>query len=172
MVAPCQKTPTSPTHPLHCYKQNLRGSERQTPVHPHRSMSPCSPPLHNLPSQPLVLFTSRPAPDTEALPYEGCLTSNHICIKSDIYDKLLIFYLLGWLHWSYHLALTKSSLTQVPSPVPLPSSGQLQHPHQCFLLGLSISASFLAPENFILFIISLWMHLFKCIILLKNRTCL
>lgn len=69
-------------------------------------------------------------------------------------------------------SLIKPWLTQVPSPLPHGSSGQLQHLHWCFLLGFSIFASFLVPENFILLIITLWMQWLKCNVLLKNCACL
>lgn len=136
-------------------RQTDSSSSSQVPV------CPCSPPLHNLPSQPLFWFTS--SPGAEALPCGGRLTSPHICTKS----KLLILYHSWGLHFSNQI-LTDTGTK--PSTTPLFRA--LTASTSVFLLQVSSFASFLAPENFILFIISFWMQLLKCIFLLKNCVCL
>lgn len=118
----------------------------------------------SLSPQLLALFTTRPAPDTEATPYGGYSTSYHSCVRSNLYDKLLS------LHHSQRFCFSPQTLTDPGAKtcsMPLPRASQ-----KCSPLEASISASFLAPENFIFFTTGLCMYLPKYILLLKNCTCL
>lgn len=95
---------------LEVVRQTDSNSSWQVPV------CPCSPPLHNLASPLLVVFTSSPAPDATALPYRDSFTNPHMCIKSNIHDKLLILYHPWWFPFSNQI-LTNTGTK--PSTTPL-----------------------------------------------------